>query len=218
MKNRVFLLLKSLVILAAWNSAAATSSVEREQNKKQLLDADGMSQRLLKDSNPNPTFARIFYLGAYHEFLFGPIHAEYNPSVVGVIAGFQHTLNSYLRGGLELHWSHWQAKDKNNSPRYIMPVGLYSKIILQPKFSVGAGSLAPYLTAGLGYMIPFQGDSYFAMNVPASIGMVMFIGGGGIEWMFVKSFGITMGFDTWLDLEGKDFFAGDLSLSLVSRF
>ena len=192
-------------------------SVEREPSKNQTVVVDGVSARLLRASNPTPYFARVFYVGAYHEFIFGPTHSRYSTSPIGVIAGFQHTLNTFMRGGIELHWSHWRAKEDNN-PRYMMPVGLYSKISLQPKIPFCSGALAPYLTAGLGYMVPFYGGKYFTMDVPRSFGMVMFIGGGGLEWMLTKSFGFNFGFDTWLDLEANDFFAGDLSFSLVAHF
>lgn len=193
---------------------AAVTPVQQEP-----VLVDGISQKLVPNSSPNPTFARILYFGAYHEFIFGPTHSQYQASPVGVLVGFQHTLNSFLRGGLELRWSHWQAKDISNYPRYIMPVGLYSKITIQPAIPLYTnGSLSPYLTAGLGYMVPFQGDKFFTMNVPKYFGMVMFIGGGGIEWRMNQSIALSTGFDTWVDLEGNDFFAGDLSFSFVIRF
>lgn len=218
MKNTLSLKLKSLIIIATCSFAIPSFSVEREENKNQIILEDGMSKRLLKGSNPNPNFQRILYAGAYHEFIFGPAHSQYTASPIGVVVGFENTLNSFMRGGIELRWSHWQAKDILNNPPYLMPVGLYSRIKIQPRIKMGSGSLAPYLAAGLGYMIPFYGNKFFTMDVPRDLGNVMFIGGGGIEVMFIKSFGLNFGFDTWLDLEGKDYFAGDLSAAFVVHF
>jgi len=201
-----------------WVCPMSALSVEREQTKNQTLLIDGVSERLLEGGQTSNYFSRIIYMGVYHEYIFGTSQSLYTASPIGALFGFQHTLGKVFRGGLELRWSHWKSKEDQDLPAYVMPVALYSKIVVQPRISLGSGALSPYVNAGIGYMVPFQGDRYFSMTVPKSLGMLVFIMGGGLEWLMSKSFGVNIGFDTWLDLERKNFFAGAPSLSMVIRF
>jgi len=200
--------------LAIFHDATATSSVERENNKNQILLVDGISARLV-EKKPHEQL-RFVQAGVYQDFLFSQTKSYFKPISPGILISFQHKLWSIWRGSVEARWSHWEQKNGNYN--YSMPLGLYSKIAVQPDFKLLNITFSPYINAGIGYTILFQGNAYFKLNTPTGFGELSVIGGGGIQVILLKSFGMNVGFDAWKSLDSDKYFVGSLSLGLVKRF
>lgn len=201
--------------LTLLQNATALSSVERDGNKNQILLVDGVSVRLA-DKTPKKE-NHFIEIGAYKEYFFSESHALFKQASPGILLSFQQKLWRFWRGSVEARWSHWTTQ-KENTPKYMMPLGLFSKIAAQPEFKFFDMTFSPYVTAGIGYTILFRGNSYFNLRVPEGFGEASAIAGGGLQVIIVKSFGINLGFDAWKGLESTEYFIGALSLGLVTQF
>lgn len=190
------------------------SSIAVETNKNQIVLVDGISDHLVDKKQKTET--RFIEIGVYQDFLFSQSRRLFTPASPGILVSFQHQLWSIWRGSLEVRWSHWKQKD--GTFRYSMPLGLYSKIAVQPNFHFLGLTFSPYVSAGIGYTILFEGNSYFKLNTPLGFGEFSAIAGGGLEIILLKSFGIRVGFDAWKGLESESYFAGALSIGLIKRF
>src|SRR5262249_10168372 len=146
---------------------------------------------------------RFIQIGVYQDFLFSRSRTLFKPSSPGILISFQHQLWSIWRGSIEARWSHWKQKD--GEFQYSMPLGLYSKIAVQPNFKFMGLTVSPYINAGIGYTILFEGDAYFKLSVPTGFGEFSAIAGGGLEIILLKSFGINVGFDAWKSLESNSY-------------
>lgn len=194
----------------------SSDSVKSDQTKKQILFVDGISERLIENDDNRNTLVRLVQFGVYKDYLFPQTRNAFVPSSPGLFINFQHKLWSVWQGTLEARWSHWKAKDAEF--KYLMPLGLYSKISVKPQIKIVTVTFAPYLTVGIGYTIPFQGNGYVQLNVPQSFGELSAIGGGGLDIVLLKSFGFNVSFDTWKGLESDQYFVGMLSLGLIAQF
>jgi len=194
----------------------SSDSVKSDQSKKQILFIDGVSERLVYKDDDKNKLVRLVQAGVYKDYLFSSTRSAFTPASPGLFVNFQHKLWSVWQGTLEARWSHW--KTKQGDFKYVMPFSLFSKISVKPQFHISWFTVAPYLTVGLGYTIPFQGNGYVRLGVPKSFGELSAIGGGGMDIILLKSFGINISFDTWKGLATNQYFAGMLSLGFIAQF
>lgn len=205
-----------IVPMHAFASTLPSDSVKGDESKKQILFVDGVSKRLMEKDDDKNELIRLVQVGVYKDYLFPQTRKNFTATFPGFFANFQHKLWSVWQGSLEARWSHWKTKDGDF--KYLMPLGLYSKIGVKPQIQLSDVTLAPYLTLGLGYIIPFEGDSYFQMHVSKSFGELSVIGGGGLDIILLKSFGINVSFDVWRGLETVQYFVGMFSLGMIAQF
>lgn len=216
LKSIIIIALISILPMNAFASTLSSDSVKSDQSKKQILFVDGVSERLIEKDDKKNELIRLVQVGVYKDYLFPQTRKNFTALFPGFFVNFQHKLWSIWQGSLEARWSHWKTKDGDF--KYLMPLGFYSKIAVKPHIECSGVTLAPYLTLGVGYTIPFEGDSYFQLHVPKAFGELSAIGGGGLDIILLKSFGINASFDTWKSLETDQYFVGMFSFGLIAQF
>ncbi len=199
------------------NSSDQSHTKITEKSQDMLIN--GISARLIPEQSQTISFpGACFSFGVYKEYLNEDTQNNYAPTGLGVVLGFDQPIRDIWRGGVEMRWSDWMAK--NNSVFSTSPLSLFSKIAATPNLKelIKSESLAqmvrPYVTGGLGYTLFFDNRSFLAAQTKSAFGQISAIYGAGVKIVLPKSTSIRIGAEQWRGIQTSNYFSTGAFLEL----